>query len=102
SASGIKFDNVGGLKNGSGFDNEHEGLNGYTSDQLAARAPQVLAQHKPDVILLMSGSNDAKTDSVAQMKTDLIKLLDTIAANAPDTHILLGTAPPSRPDNTAG
>lgn len=102
SDAGIKFDNVGGLKNGSGFDNEHEGLNGYTSDQLAARAPSALSQHKPDVILLMSGSNDAKTDSVAQMKADLTKLIDTIAANAPDSHILLGTAPPSRPDNTAG
>lgn len=100
--AGIKFDNVGGLKNGYGFDNQHEGLNGYTSDQLAARAPGVLATHKPDVILLMSGSNDAKSDSVAQMKSDLTKLIDTIAANSPDTHILLGTAPPSRPDNTAG
>ena len=100
--AGIKFDNVGGMKNGYGFDNQHEGLNGITSDQLAARAPWVLAQHKPDVLLLMSGSNDAKTDSVAKMKADLTSLIDTIAANSPDTHILLGTAPPSRPDNTAG
>ncbi len=100
SGSGIKFDFVGSQTSGPG-DNQHEGYNGWQSNQLNGIAPKVLADYKPDVLLLMSGSNDAKYDSVATMKSDLLKLLDTIKANAPDTQILLGTVPPSRSDNVA-
>src|SRR3546814_8323017 len=58
--------------------------------------------NKPDVILRMSGSNDAKTDSVAKMAADMKQLLDTIKAHAPDAQVLVAGVPPSRGGNTAG
>ena len=100
--AGLKFDFVGSQNSGpAGYDNQHEGYNGWQSNQLNDIAAKALADHKPDVILLISGSNDAKMDSVATMKADLSKLLDTIYANSPDTQILLGTLPPPRPENVA-
>jgi lysophospholipase L1-like esterase len=98
--AGIKFDFVGSQHNGpSTFDNDHEGYGGWQADQLAARAPAALATYKPDVVLLMAGSNDARYDHVATMESDMVKLVDTIAHNAPNAMILVATTPPSRPDN---
>jgi len=102
-AAGLSFDMVGSLRNGSsGFDRDHEGYNGIQSDGLKAKIPGIMSAGKPDVILLMSGSNDAKTDSVAKMESDMKQLLDTIKAHAPNTLVLVAGVPPSREGNTAG
>jgi lysophospholipase L1-like esterase len=100
--AGINADFVGSLSSGPSSDNQHEGYNGQTIDWLSLKAHQVVPVHKPDVILLMAGSNDLKTDSVATMKSDMSKLLDVLAKDAPNAVILVSTLPPPQPNNTAG
>ncbi|HEX6956814.1 MAG TPA: GDSL-type esterase/lipase family protein [Ferrovibrio sp.] len=100
-AAGLKYDFVGSLRNGPArFDNQHEGHSGWQTDQLTAIVPEVLAATKPDVVLLMSGSNDARFNTLSTMKADTVKLVGTISQHAPDAQILLATSPPARPDNT--
>jgi len=100
---GLSFDMVGSQHNGpSGFDRDHEGYNGIQTDGLTAKVPGMISGGKPDVILLMSGSNDAKTDSVAKMGSDMKQLLDTIKAHAPNAQVLVAGLPPAREGNTAG
>ena len=101
-AAGINGDFVGSLSSGPFSDNQHEGYNGQTIDWLALKAHQVVPVHKPDVVLLMAGSNDLKTDSVATMKSDMTKLLDVLAKDAPNAVLLVATLPPPQPNNTSG
>jgi serralysin len=101
--AGLDFDFVGTQSTGpAGFDRNHDGTSGKTLDWLKGQAPSLLAANKPDVILLMAGTNDAKTDSVATMKNDMSQLIDTIRAQSPDSTLLVATAPPARADNVAG
>ena len=101
-AAGYQSDFVGTLSSGPAPDNQHEGYNGQTLDWLALKAHQVVPIHKPDVILLMAGSNDLKTDSLATMKTEMAKLLDVLSKDAPNATILVATLPPPQPGNTSG
>jgi lysophospholipase L1-like esterase len=100
--AGISADFVGSLSSGPSSDNQHEGYNGQTIDWLALKAHQVVPVHKPDIILLMAGSNDTVTDTVATMKSDMSHLLDVIRSDAPNTIVLVATLPPPQPNNTAG
>jgi Ca2+-binding RTX toxin-like protein len=101
--AGLDFDFVGTQHTGpAGFDRDHDGTSGKTIDWLNGQAPTLLAANRPDVILLMAGTNDAKTDSVATMKSDMAKLIDTIHAKAPEATLLVATLPPAHAGNVAG
>ena len=101
--AGLSFDMVGRLRNGpTSFYRDHEGYSGHQIDALAAKVPAMIKANKPDVILLMAGNNDTKTDTIAKMKSDMSHLIDTLATHAPEAQILVAGLPPARPDNTSG
>jgi lysophospholipase L1-like esterase len=101
-AAGISADFVGSQKSGPFADNQHEGYAGKTIDWLVGKAHSVVPTYKPDIILLMAGNNDTKTDSVATMKADMSKLIDTLAHDAPNATILVAGVAPARPGNLSG
>jgi lysophospholipase L1-like esterase len=101
-AVGINADFVGSQHSGSFADNQHEGYPGQTIDWLIGKAHSVVPTYKPDIILLMAGANDTKTDSVATMKSDMSKLIDTLTHDAPNAEILVAAPPPPRPGNLTG
>jgi lysophospholipase L1-like esterase len=71
---------VGGLSNGNGSDPNaynHEGHDGFTTDQLAAGIAGWLSANPPDVILLHAGTNGAQSDLTASVN-GMIQLLDNI------------------------
>ena len=101
-AAGISADFVGSQHSGPFSDNQHEGYPGQTIDWLIGKAHSVVPAYKPEIILLMAGANDTKTDSVATMKSDMSKLIDTISHDAPNAIILVAPPPPPRPGNLSG
>ncbi len=56
--AGIAYNFVGSDQNGSGFDNEHEGHNGYWADETLAEIDDFLNDNPPDMILFHIGTND--------------------------------------------
>jgi len=54
----INFDFAGALKNGVGFDADHEGHGGWRADQIEAEIGNFLNAAHPDVVLLHIGTND--------------------------------------------
>jgi lysophospholipase L1-like esterase len=101
-AIGISTDFVGSQKHGPFSDNEHEGYPGKTIDWLTSHVHNVVPVYKPDIILLMAGNNDLRTDTVATMKSDMSKLIDALSHEAPNATILVATIPPPRPGNWSG
>lgn len=64
-----------------------------TADVLEAQAPVVKA-HRPDVVVLLVGVNDAfKGRRTAQVRHDTRKLLTSLSADAPDAAITFVTCP---------
>lgn len=101
-AAGISADFVGSQHSGPFSDNQHEGYPGQTIDWLIGKSHSVVPTYKPDIILLMAGGNDSKTDSAATMKSDMSKLIDALSHDAPNATILVAAPPPSRPGNLSG
>ncbi len=69
----INFDFVGSLRNGVGFDADHEGHGGWRADQIEAEIGNYLNAGHPDVVLLHIGSNDvtqnqSNSSTVAQIE----------------------------------
>lgn len=97
-------DFIGSLTAGSFSDNQHEGHGGYlikdvnpspTSSDLYSNIQTWMSPSpKPDIILLMAGTNDIITPgegtNVAQKLSDLI---DLIYQYAPNTYILVASIP---------
>ncbi len=93
----IKVNMVGSLLDGpSSIDADHQGHRGWTINQLDASHKQFLENADPDVIMLMAGTNDSKTDTVQQMVAELRTLVTNISADRPDAIIMVGSLPPIR------
>lgn len=98
-ADGLSLDFVGELNNGSGNgldDGDHEGRRGWTIGDIEdlVNGGQ-LASYPSDVILLMIGTNDSNsTTSGTTLRNRLSSLIDAIAEQAPDTHLIVSSIPP--------
>jgi Ca2+-binding RTX toxin-like protein len=92
----LAIDYVGSIQSGPlNFpDRDNEGLRGQTIDYLNTVDQQYLSTYKPDVILLMIGTNDTETDTANQMISELRSLLISIATNAPGATIFVAGIPP--------
>ncbi len=117
---GLATDFVGSSStpNGGAPDDDHNGyrgktINWLTSDKWTSVSSgdpagpsggltQSLNEQKPDVILLMAGTNDSQKDSVQTMLNDLSKLIDKIAQISPQTELLVAELPPSLPEASGG
>jgi Ca2+-binding RTX toxin-like protein len=95
-ADGLAIDYVGSLKSGptSFPDRDNEGLRGDTIEQLNALDAGYLSTYKPDVVLLMIGTNDTVDDNAATMISELHDLIVSIAAADPKATIFVAGIPP--------
>lgn len=86
---------VGSMKSGpTTFDRDNSGYRGQTIDYLNSIDAGLLSTYKPDVVLLMIGTNDTKTDNASQMIAQLEDLIVSIATASPNTTIYVAGIPP--------
>ncbi|MCX9156334.1 GDSL-type esterase/lipase family protein [Niveibacterium sp. 24ML] len=107
-AANLPVDFVGSLSNTSeGLpDKAHEGHGGWTSydlrdgrrnDPNAGSVASWLAAAKPDVILLLAGTNDVfNPGSDEDIAANLLSLVDRVRALAPEAELFVGSTPPLR------
>lgn len=103
SANGLSVDFVGSQSNGPNSlgDKNHEGHGGWTIDQITNLVNTgLLNTYKPDLVLLMIGTNDARGtggNSLSGMYTDLSNLIDRITGQSPNTQLLVSSIAPIDP-----
>jgi Ca2+-binding RTX toxin-like protein len=92
----LAIDYVGSISSGplSFPDRDNEGLRGKTISYLNTVDQQYLNTYKPDVVLLMIGTNDTESRTADQMISDLRSLLISIATNTPGATIFVAGIPP--------
>jgi lysophospholipase L1-like esterase len=96
-ASGIRFDFVGSQHSGarSLADQDHEGHIGWRIDEIQSHVGEWLATYKPEVVLLLIGTNDILQHyRIASAPDRLGTLVDLIHILRPTTKIFLSTLPP--------
>jgi lysophospholipase L1-like esterase len=105
---------VGSLQNGPAtvqnqpFPKRHQGHGGYTIDTSSGHSgisgsitEQALANYRPNIVLLMIGTNDINGNvDVAAAPTRLGKLIDAITTRAPDALLVVATIIPIANDGT--
>jgi lysophospholipase L1-like esterase len=96
-AAGMKVDFVGSQRNGSP-DPDHEGHSGWQIAQLSRNASRWVKAYKPDVVLLMAGTNDINHETdLAHAPARLGLLIDRILAARPGVRVMVATVPARRP-----
>ncbi len=101
-AEGLRLDFVGSQSDGPSAlgDRDHEGHPGFKIAQIDAAVSGYLSSAKPDIVLLMIGTNDtgSSADTVSAMIGRLGALIDKIAGSSPDLEVLVAPIPPIRSD----
>jgi lysophospholipase L1-like esterase len=100
---GAVIDYQGEFQDGPSFlpDRDHQGTLYQTADQLIPLAPGLMTQYKPDVVLLMIGSNDIEAgQDAASLGDEISQILDGIAARSPGVTVYVSTLTPLSPDRT--
>ena len=95
-ADNLAVDFVGSLSNGPAAftDREHEGHSGWRIDQISASVVSWMNAYRPDVVLLMIGTNDMVQDYQLSTAPDrLSALIDQITATLPMTHVIVASIP---------
>ena len=98
-AAGNRVDFVGSVKSGAPAtaDLDNEGHPGWRIDQLAARLDGWLAAYKPDVVLLLAGTNDMNQNYQMDTAPDrLAAMIDQIHVDRPTAQIFVQTLPASK------
>ena len=90
------IDYVGSIQSGplNFADRDHEGLRGKDMAYLNSVDEGFLTTYKPDVVLLMTGTNDSDGNTAAQMIAMLRSLIISIATAAPNATIFVAQIPP--------
>lgn len=93
---GLAFDVVGDRASGPfGTPRAHAGHEGWTIEQVHAGLRSWLPRHRPDVVLLMIGTNDVWWGEAPEhAPARLAALLDDVARRAPDADVLVAAIPP--------
>ena len=96
-SNGYDVDFIGSQANGpDSIDRSHEGYRGKTINQIVELVSNQIADKKPDVVLLLAGTNDILRDiDLNDAPKRLTTLIDRIIAKSPQTTVLVGTLPPS-------
>ena len=93
-AAGRRVDLVGSQRAPSD-DPEHEGHEGLRTDELAADATGWVSAASPDVVMVLSGTNDLmQSTPPATVATRLRTLLDAVWAGAPEARVVVASPPP--------
>ncbi|KAF2666862.1 SGNH hydrolase, partial [Microthyrium microscopicum] len=91
--AGASVTMVGSTKSGNFAQNSHEGWSGYTITQISKKADNSLSK-KPNVVLLMAGTNDMPRGDVQSAGKNLGALIDKLVAALPESTILVATLTP--------
>lgn len=100
---GAAIDYLGEFQDGPSSlpDRDHQGTLYQTADQLIPLAPGLMTQYRPDIVLLMIGSNDIEGGQDAPSLGDEIsQILDGIAAQSPGVTVYVSTLTPLSADRT--
>ncbi len=92
----LAVDFVGSLSNGPTTlrDRDHEGHSGFRIDEIAASVDDWLGRYRPDIVLLMIGTNDmVQGDRLSTAPQRLSALIDEIAAKLPNSHLIVASIP---------
>ena len=95
--AGHSFDFVGSQASGPFEieDRQHQGHNGFKIHDIAAIARDRVTTYRPDVVLLVIGTNDVTGDYELDTAPDrLASLVDTIVEAAPASRLIVGSIPP--------
>jgi len=96
SGNNVRF--IGSRRAGSMSNNQNDGYSGFEINQIAAKIGSGLAQ-KPNVVLLMAGTNDVNNDhDPGDAPARLGSLLDQIIAGSPNAVIILAKITPIADD----
>jgi lysophospholipase L1-like esterase len=88
--AGLTVDFVGSVRSGDGTDPDNEGHPGWTIEQISAEVDTWIAEARPDVILLQTGTNDMRSQAtVPTAPAALAALLDRIEADAPQAQVFV-------------
>ncbi|WP_246520574.1 putative Ig domain-containing protein [Microvirga arabica] len=101
SDSRLWFDYVGSRVSGPNAlpDRDHHGISGITATEVVGLATNIASTYRPNVVLLMLGTNDALRESNAAdtVPGELLTIMQRIAAAQPNVEILLAPIPPIDP-----
>ncbi|MBD2777358.1 GDSL-type esterase/lipase family protein [Iningainema tapete] len=94
--NGYNIDFVGPQSSGSGdFDKDHAGYPGWKTTDTAVSINGWLNTYQPDMVLLMTGTNDFRfTTNTSEVAQRLSSLIDQITNQAPNTQVLVASIPP--------
>jgi len=99
--AGLWVNFVGDYQDGpsSLVDQDHQGLSGIRATEVAAAAGDIAVRMRPDIALILLGTNDALRDGNAAsvVPAALAGIIADIHANAPGVDILLAALPPLDP-----
>jgi lysophospholipase L1-like esterase len=101
-AAGITVDFVGSLRNGPASpgagslrDRDHEGHSGWRIDEVGASVEGWIRTYRPEVVLLLLGTNDVLQDlDLATAPARLAALVDRIHELRPATTVVVSSLPP--------
>jgi lysophospholipase L1-like esterase len=92
--AGVRIDFVGSQRSGTSADAQHEGHGGWTVGQLAARAPGWVRVYRPDVVLVMAGTNDvSRRVRVGSAGVRLAGLVRAVRAARPGVRVIVASVP---------
>lgn len=78
------------------FDRDHESRWGATTEEIIAQLSTGLTLYRPDLALILLGTNDVRVDqalgkdTVQQTKADLTKMINLLRQDNPDVVIVIG------------
>ena len=96
-SQGAVIDYLGEFQDGpSSFpDPDHQSSLGQTADGVASLTPDLMARYRPDIVLLMIGSNDIEGgDEPSFVGSEISQILDSIAEQLPTTTTYVSTLTP--------
>ncbi|KAF7337152.1 Lipolytic enzyme [Mycena venus] len=92
---GNTVDFIGSLKSGTMADNDNEGHSGATIAQIQQFSTNPAAlPARPNVVLLMAGTNDVFGGSISTAPSRLSTLIDSIFTACPDAALVVATLTP--------
>lgn len=99
----LKVNFVGSDANGPNSlrDKDHEGHGGWRINQITGLVDSsLLNTYRPNIVLLMIGTNDMGRSSLNEMYADLSHLIDRISQESPHTRILVSSVAPRNPSQS--
>ncbi len=94
---GINYDFVGSLSDGTGFDNNHEGHDGKTSDFINSNIAGWLTSANPDIVLLHIGTNDIQENSaVESIRNNINAIINKIYTHNSNITVILSSLIPQK------